>query len=307
MKVTWGLENATCSGKTITTLGSYDGVHRGHQKILQRLQEHKRELGFDRSVLLTFHPHPQEVLRRNNTNVELLTTIDERIALIEQQGIDETIVIRFSKEFAQTSYIDFFQMTLVEKLGTKAMVVGFNHAFGKDREGDALHLKQLAPKLGVTIEEVPPVVVDEVSISSTKIRNALQSGDVANANTWLGRPYAFSGKVVHGEGLGGELGYPTANLELPKSKLVPADGVYAAKIYRNSSVYTAALSIGTKPTVHEGGPRTIEALMLDFTGQIYDETLTVECLHYLHPQKKFASLAELQLAIASDVEQIRSL
>jgi riboflavin kinase/FMN adenylyltransferase len=307
LKITWGLENATFDERTITTLGSYDGVHLGHRKILERLRERKKELQFNRSVLLTFHPHPQEVLRRNNTSVELLTTIDERLALIEQQGIDETVVIKFSKEFAQTSYIDFFRETIVQKLGTTAMVVGFNHAFGKNREGDALHLKQLAPELGVTIEEIQPVIIDGVSISSTKIRNALKEGDLANANAWLGRPYSFSGEVIHGEGIGSELGFPTANLELPESKLVPGDGVYAAKVYWGTQSALGALSIGSKPTIHEIAPRTIEVLMLDFTGQIYKETLTVECLHYIRSQQKFSSIEELQLAMERDVQQIRYL
>ena len=305
MKITWGLENATFDERTIATLGSYDGVHLGHQKIFERLRERKKELGLHRSVLLTFHPHPQEVLRRNNTSVELLTTIDERLALIEQQGIDETIVIKFSKEFAQTSYIDFFRETIVHKLGTRAMVVGFNHAFGKNREGDAEHLKRLAPELGVTIEEVQPVVIDGVSISSTKIRNALKAGDLTSANAWLGHPYSFSGEVIHGEGIGGKLGFPTANLKLPESKLVPGDGVYAAKVYLGSQSVMGALSIGTKPTIHEHGPRMVEVLMLDFTGQIYHETLRIECLHYLRPQQKFTSIEELKRAMESDVLQIR--
>jgi riboflavin kinase/FMN adenylyltransferase len=307
LKITWGLENASYNERTIATLGSYDGVHLGHQKILERLCERKDELGLARSVLLTFHPHPQEVLRRNNPSIELLTTIEERLALIAEQGIDETVVIEFTKEFAQTSYIDFFQNTIVGKLGTKAMVVGFNHAFGKNREGDAEHLKQLAPRLGVSIEEVPPFVLNEVAISSTKIRNALQSNDLANANAWLGRPYSFSGTVIHDEAIGRELGYPTANLDVALPKLVPADGVYAARVFWRGNRHLAALSIGTKPTTHEGGERAIECLLLDFDGDLYNESLTVECLHYLRPQEKFADLESLKQAISSDVTAVRSM
>jgi len=306
LKVTWGLENATHDPKTITTLGSYDGVHLGHQHILARLLERKKELGLNRSVLLTFHPHPQQVLRRNNLQLELLSTIDERLKLIEEQGIDETIVIRFTPEFSQTTYRDFFHNTIVGQLGTRAMVVGFNHAFGKNREGDAEHLKKVAPELGILIEEVSPVTIDGISISSSKIREALKAGELGNANSWLSRPYAFSGMVVHGDALGRVLGYPTANLVLDPIKLVPADGVYAASVMAGSKKYLAALSIGTKPTIHEGGERTIEALLLDFEGNLYGEQLTVECVRYLRPQDKFVSLDELKQAIGRDVIAIRS-
>ncbi len=308
MKVTWGLENATHNPKTVTTLGSYDGIHRGHQHILRRLVETKQERGLDRAVLLTFHPHPQEVLQRNNSSIELLTSIEERLDLISDQGIDEAVVIRFSREFAQTSYIDFFREIIANRLGTKAMVVGFNHAFGKNREGDAAHLKSLAPELGISIEEVAPVIYEGTSISSTKIRNALKSAELANANAWLGYNYAFSGRVIHGDAIGRTLGYPTANLEVNPHKLIPADGVYSATVRVLSAIhgtlgpaYRAALSIGTRPTTHDNGARAIEALLLDFDGNLYDKTITVECLRYLRPQEKYTSLDALKAAIARDV------
>ncbi len=307
MKITWGLENATHNPKTITTLGSYDGVHLGHKRILARLRERKQELGLDRSLLITFHPHPQEVLRRNGAPVELLTTIEERLELIEKEGIDETLVIKFTPEFSQTSYIDFFRDTIVNTLGTKAMVLGFNHAFGKNREGDAEHLKKLAPEMGILIEEIAPVEKDGISISSSKIRAALKAGDMANANAWLGHSYSMSGIVIHGEEIGRELGFPTANLEIDPAKLVPIDGVYAARVIHNGKHYKAALSIGTKPTLHENGERTIEALLIDYSGNLYGENLTIECLRYLRPQKKYTSLEELKLSIANDVGVIQSL
>ncbi|MDP4198953.1 MAG: bifunctional riboflavin kinase/FAD synthetase [Bacteroidota bacterium] len=307
MKITWGLENATHDPSTITTLGSYDGVHLGHQFILSRLAERKREMGLSRSVLLTFHPHPQEILKRHGKEIELLTTIEERLALLEGKGIDEAIVIKFSEAFSQTSYIEFFREILVGRLGTRAMIVGFNHAFGRNREGDAAHLKQLAPQMGILIEEILPVTVDNVSISSTKIRTALKGGALGDANAWLGRPYAFSGRVVHGDALGRKLGFPTANLELPAPKLIPADGVYAARVILDGKRLQAALSIGTKPTIHSAGERTVEVLLLDFDGDLYDRTLTVECHRYLRPQERFRSLEELREAITRDIQVIREL
>jgi riboflavin kinase/FMN adenylyltransferase len=307
LKVTWGLENAEHNPKTITTLGSYDGVHLGHKRILARLRERKSELSLDRSVLLTFHPHPQEVLRKTGAPVELLTPIHERIALLENEGIDEVVVIKFTKEFSQTSYIDFFRETIAKALGTRAMVVGFNHAFGKNREGDAEHLKVIAPEMSISIEEMPPVSVNGISISSSKIRAALKAGDIASANDWLGRAYGIEGRVVRGDSIGSGLGFPTANLEIDPSKLVPADGVYASRATVNGRTYNAALSIGSKPTIYEAGLRVVEALLIDFSGDLYNQILKIECLRYLRPQEKFATIEELKNAMARDVSAIREI
>ena len=307
MKITYGLENAERVPGTITTLGSYDGVHLGHQQILALLAQRKGEQGLARSVLLTFHPHPQQVLRRGGTEIELLTTIEERLELLSKLDIDETIVIEFTREFSQTTFIEFFKNIIVDRLGTKTMVVGFNHAFGKNREGDPEHLRQIAPEYGMTIEEVQPVLINGVSISSTKIRNALKAGELANANAWLGRPYSFSGKVIHGDAIGRTLGFPTANLKIPSPKLIPADGVYAATVTYNDRDYRGALSIGTKPTVKDTSERTVEVLLLDFEGDLYDKTLTVSLKQYLRPQRKYASIDELRTAIALDVQIIRSI
>ncbi|HET6400223.1 MAG TPA: bifunctional riboflavin kinase/FAD synthetase [Candidatus Kapabacteria bacterium] len=307
MVITWGLENASHNPKTITTQGSYDGVHLGHRRILERLRARKKEFGLDRSLLLTFHPHPQEVLRKSGSPVELLTTIDERLELLEKQGIDEVVVIEFTREFSQTSYLDFFRKTIVEALGSRAMVVGFNHAFGKNREGDADHLKKIAREMDILVEEIPPVTVGSISISSSKIRLALKTGDMVNANAWLGRPYPLTGRVVHGDSLGKTLGFPTANLEIDPVKLIPADGVYAARAVIRGKNYLAALSIGSKPTIRPDGERTVEALLLDFDGDLYSEELRVECLGFLRPQEAFSSLDELKQAIGRDVAVIRQI
>ncbi len=307
MKITWGLENAVYNPKTVTTLGSYDGVHLGHKQILARLRERKRELGLDRSLLITFHPHPQEVLRRHGAPVELLTTIEERIELIEKEGIDEMLIIKFTQEFSQTSYLDFFRETIAKQLGTRAMVLGFNHAFGKNREGDAAHLKKIAPEMGILIEEIAPVEKDGISISSSKIRLALKARDIANANAWLGYAYSLTGEVVHGDAVGRGLGFPTANLQIETTKLIPADGVYAARAVYDGKSYPAALSIGTKPTMSDDGERTVEVLLIGFSGDLYGKQMSVECLRFLRPQEKFSSLDELKRAIANDVSVIQSL
>jgi riboflavin kinase / FMN adenylyltransferase len=183
LKVTWGIENVDYIESTAATLGSYDGIHLGHRKIIDKLIQVKNERSLSRSLLITFHPHPQEVLRKNNTDVQLLTTIDERLKLLEMTGIDEILILAFTKEFSQTPYEVFFRETLIGKVGVSAMVVGFNHAFGKNREGDTEHLKLLASQYNIFVEEVQPMITDGISVSSTKIRQALLSGDVATANS----------------------------------------------------------------------------------------------------------------------------
>ena len=301
LKVTWGLENATYNAKTITTLGSYDGMHCGHVEILKRLLQKKEELGLDRSLVLTFDPHPQEVLHKNNTGVDLLTTIDERLALLEQTGVDEILVIRFSLEFAKTPYNDFFNNIIVNGIGTKAMVVGFNHAFGKNREGDIEHLKLLAPAAGIVVEEIPPLIVGGVNISSTKIRRALLEGDLAIANKFLGRLYELTSIVEAGDKLGRTLGYPTANLKVPQHKLIPCYGVYAGVAIVEGQSHATAISIGTRPTVTEAGARKVEAYILDFDADIYQENVTLKFLSYIRPQIKFNSQDELMRQMAEDV------
>ncbi|MEP7235117.1 MAG: riboflavin kinase, partial [Ignavibacteriota bacterium] len=211
MKITWGLVNATFSPRTVTTLGSYDGMHCGHIEILKHLIAKQNELASERSLVITFAPHPQQVLRRSETTVELLTTIEERLELLEATGVSETLVIKFSLEFARTPYENFFNNILINSLGTGAMVVGFNHAFGKNREGDTAHLKDLASRSGISVEEVPPLILQAMNVSSTKIRHALLEGDVKTAREFLGHDYTLTGKVIHGEKKGRDLGYPTAN------------------------------------------------------------------------------------------------
>lgn len=307
MKVTRGIERITTVEKTIATLGSYDGLHLGHQDILHTLVTKRDQDGHSRAVVLTFDPHPQEVLRRNNTTVQLLTTIDERLELLERAGVDETVVIEFSQTFSQTPYADFFKRVIVDGLGTTAMVVGFNHAFGKNREGDIEHLRSLGAQEHVAITEVPPHVVDGVQISSTKVRHALLEGDVHLAGEYLGRPYRLRGTVVSGDKLGRVLGYPTANLELPKNKLVPKDGVYAAVAEVGGQKRTVAVSIGTRPTVADGLDRVVEALILDFTGDLYGAVLELSLIDLVREQAKFPTLEALKEQMVIDVTKVRDL
>ncbi len=307
MKITRGIENAELVTNTIATLGSYDGIHLGHRAILDTLIREKNDRGYNRSVVLTFDPHPQEILKRNNSSIELLTTIDERLRLLAEIGIDETIIIKFSFEFSQTPYSDFFTNTLVKKIGIVAMVVGDNHAFGKNREGDIAHLELLARTSGVDLIETPPYLIDGVHISSTKIRHLLEQGKVHQVAEYLGRKYEVSGIVVEGDKLGRVLGYPTANIRPPSNKLIPCNGVYAGKVLVGKEVYIGAISIGTRPTITDSKERVVEVLLLDYTGDLYGKELRVQLSHYLREQIAFPTLEALQSQMGIDIERVRAL
>jgi len=304
--VTWGIDSLDHAKGTAATLGSYDGIHLGHHKIIDRLIAVKSERSLSRSLIITFHPHPQEVLRKNDTEIQLLTTIDERLQLLAATGIDEVLVLEFSKEFSQTPYEQFFRKTLVERIGVEAMVVGFNHAFGKNREGDTEHLKQLASTEAVYVEEVDPLIIDGVSVSSTKIRHALLDGKVSTANHYLGRRYGIEGVVIKGDSIGRELGYPTINLSMQQSKLIPADGVYSGVTTIDGVSYPAAISIGTRPTVTDSRERVVEAFLLDFAGDLYEKKVILEFQTFLRSQVKYDSLDRLRKQISLDVLAVRS-
>jgi riboflavin kinase/FMN adenylyltransferase len=304
--VTWGIDSLDYIPGTAATLGSYDGVHLGHHKIVDHLIGVKNERFLSRSLVITFHPHPQEVLRRNDSEIQLLTTIDERLKLLAVTGIDEVLVLEFSKEFSQTPYEQFFRKTLVERIGVEAMVVGFNHAFGKNREGDTEHLKQLASKEAVYVEEVEPLIIDGISVSSTKIRHALLEGNISTANHYLGRRYGIEGVVVKGDAIGRELGYPTINLSMQQNKLIPADGVYSGMTTIDGISYPAAISIGTRPTVTDSRERVVEAFLLDFSGDLYEKKVILGFHNFLRSQIKFDSLEELRKQISLDVVAVRS-
>jgi riboflavin kinase/FMN adenylyltransferase len=307
VKVIWGLDRVDPTLSSITTLGSFDGVHRGHLQIVEALVEHQTTLGLDRSIVVTFHPHPQQVLRRNNSTVQLLTTIDERLELLSRTGVDEVVVIEFTPEFSRKTYVDFFHEILLEKLRTKAMVVGFNHAFGKNREGDLEHLEELGKRSNIPIYKVGPSLNEGTNISSTRIRKSLLAGEVEDANRCLGRNYAFKGVVISGDHLGRTLDYPTANLKIESEKLLPGDGVYACRVDLHGKVVSGAMSIGHRPTLGEGLARVVEVFLFDFSEEIYGEHVCAECIGFLRMQEQFETMDLLRKQIQMDVAKCRTL
>lgn len=276
----------------VLTLGMYDGVHIGHQCIIQKLNQIADEVGGE-STLLTFEPHPRVVLSDGNADLQLLTPLDEKIELLEKFGLKNLILHPFTKEFSQLNSAEFVEEKLCNTIGIHTIVIGYDHHFGKNREGNFEQLQVLSKELNFNLEKIEEVKNDGLNISSTQIRNALFEGNVEFAQKGLGRFYSLKGKVVHGDKLGRTLGFPTANLELPQYKLIPANGVYLVKVLVKNQTYKGLLSIGTRPTVTNSEEKRVEVFILDFKDEIYDETLSVELIQFIREDMKFNSLEEL--------------
>lgn len=283
----------------VVTSGTFDGVHLGHQKILNRLSEVAKNINGE-SVVITFHPHPRMVVSLDASELRLLSTIDEKIELLEKQGVDNLIIIPFTREFSELTSSEFIQKILIEKIGTKKLVIGYDHRFGKNREGGFDYLKENSQQFGFEIEEIPRQEIDSLTISSTKIRNALLEGDVNTANDLLGRKYSFRGLVAKGRQLGRTIGFPTANVQVPETyKLIPGDGVYAVKVEVRNEYHFGMMNIGMRPTVNGIG-RTQEVNIFDFNDDIYGEKIKVEIIDFIRKEQKFNGLDELKNQINLD-------
>lgn len=283
----------------VVTTGTFDGVHLGHQKIISRLKEAAREENGE-TVLLTFYPHPRMVLFPDDNDLKLINTQEEKIELLEQYGIDHLIIYPFTKEFSRLTSVEFVRNILVNNIRTKRLVIGYNHHFGRNREGSFEHLKEYGPLYGFEVEEIPAKDIDSIEISSTKIRNALQAGDVKTAASYLGHEFSLTGRVVDGKKIGREIGYPTANIFVEdKYKIIPADGVYAVQVRHDNRLYGGMLNIGNNPTVN-GKHTTIEVNIFDFNKDIYEENATIYFLERLRDEVKFGGLEELKAQLAID-------
>ncbi|MCR6638948.1 MAG: bifunctional riboflavin kinase/FAD synthetase [Sporocytophaga sp.] len=289
----------------IVTIGTFDGVHLGHRKILNRLKETSKEENGE-SVVITFWPHPRKVLQGVDS-FKLLLTLDEKIEMIASCGIDHLLLIPFTKEFSSTTSEDFIQKILIDKIGTKKLVIGYDHKFGKNREGSFEYLKENASRIGFQVEEIPREDIEHNAISSTAIREALSKNNVSKASTLLGRPYSVKGKVVEGKKLGRELGYPTANIEVEDpEKILPADGIYTVLVKVAGKIYGGMLSLGFNPTV-EGKGRSMEVHIFDFNKNIYGETVEVSFLEFLRFEAKFPNLEALIEQLKEDEKHSRTI
>lgn len=306
MKVFFHLRDYEKGPHPIATIGTFDGVHLGHRRILETMTQHAHSLGGE-SVMISFHPHPRLVLFPEANPLRLLQTLDERIASLEALGIDKLMLIPFTREFSRLTSAAFVKEVLVDTIGIKRLVIGYDHHFGKNRTGNVDELRAMGPGLGFEVDEIPALQVDDVKVSSTKIRTAIQEHTFKAAAEYLGYPYSFSGEVIHGEKLGRTLGFPTANLQLPDPlKLIPGDGVYLVAVQWEDRQANGLLSIGTRPTVG-GLTQAIEVYLFDFQGDLYGKTLRVTPLHAIRGQQKFSGKDELVAAMHRDEAEGRRL
>lgn len=276
----------------VVTIGTFDGVHLGHQKILKRLRV-LADQSHGETVLITFWPHPRMVLRPDSHNIRLLSTFEEKNRLLEEFGVDYLVSIPFTKAFSETSSEEFIHHILIEKIQTKILVIGYDHKFGKGREGGFDHLHANQEKYGFELEEIPREDIDSIGISSTKIRQALENGDVVSANNFLGRPYYLRGTVVQGRQIGRSIGFPTANIEIAdENKLIPSDGAYIVQVSVEGKTINGMLNIGHRPTL-SGLNKTIEVHLFDFDRVIYGVDIDIFFLDFLRPEMKFSGLPEL--------------
>ncbi|AYB33319.1 bifunctional riboflavin kinase/FAD synthetase [Chryseolinea soli] len=293
MKIYHGIDDFVRLNYAVVTSGTFDGVHVGHQKILSRLRETAGKNGGE-TVVITFWPHPRLVLHPEHTSLKLLNTFEEKAALLKAQGIHHLVRIPFTKEFSQLSSEEFITQIIVNTIGTRKLVIGHDHHFGKNREGSFEQLLADGPKYGFAVEEIPRQDIDHVGVSSTKIRQALEDGDIDTATHFLGNFYSLTGRVVMGDKLGRLLGYPTANIEVDTAyKLIPADGIYAVTVDHANKRYKGMLYIGNRPTVN-GVKRNIEVNIFDFAQDIYGESLTVHFHKLIRGDIKFNDLEALK-------------
>ena len=299
MKIYHGLDDFSRLPNAVVTSGTFDGVHVGHQKILSRLREIAIKNNGE-TVVLTFWPHPRLVLHPEEEALKLLNTFEEKAELLKAQGIQHLVRIPFTKEFSQLSSEEFIQQILVETIGTKKLVIGYDHRFGKNREGSFDQLKLDGPRYGFDVEEIPRQDVDHVAVSSSKIRKALETADIETATHLLGKAYGITGRVVKGDKLGRLLGFPTANIEVDTQyKLIPVDGIYAVTVLHENTQFRGMLYIGNRPTVN-GSKRNIEVNIFDFEKDIYGESLTIHFHKLIRTDSKFHDLDALTLQLQND-------
>ena len=309
MTVHTDINNLPAFRNAVVTIGTFDGVHKGHQQIIQLMLDEARQINGE-TVIITFHPHPRQVIAMRQTELFLLNSLQEKISLLEQYGINHLVVTPFTEEFSLQSAEDYIQRFLVKRFQPHTIIIGHDHRFGKSRSGDFALLEEKAKWFNYQVKEIPGFMLENNTISSTIIRQALQKGNIDTANEYLGHAYFFSGTVVEGNKLGRTIGYPTANLFVnEEKKLIPGNGVYAVEVVLHSESepavetrYGGMMNIGVRPTV-EGINRMIEVNIFDFDKEIYGQVLTVYIKKRLRSEQKFNGLDELKEQLAKDKRQ----
>ena len=306
MRVFRDLNELPVFKNSVVTIGTFDGVHLGHQKLIERIKLLSEKISGE-SILVTFHPHPRIVINPEEKSLRLLNTTDEKVALLERFGVDNVVIVPFSRAFSEQSAEEYISSFLVKDFNPKYIVIGYDHKFGKNRSGDFKLLEKMKEQFGYEMLEISKETLDDIEISSTKIRAALSQGDIRLANELLGHHYSLSGTVVRGFQNGRKLGFPTANIQVSDEyKLIPKTGIYAVYVLYGGKRYNGMLSIGFNPTF-EGKEQTIEVNILDFDKDIYGESLTLEFVDFIRSEKKFDSLKALVDEIKNDERITRKL
>lgn len=299
MKTYKHINEFTALPNAVVTIGTFDGVHLGHRKILQQLESLSNSSNGE-TVLLTFFPHPRLVLQPDDNDLKLLSTLQERIHLLEASGIDHLIVQPFDTTFARFSAHEFVRDVLVGKIGTKILVIGYDHHFGRNREGNFKNLEELAPIYNYNLVQIPEHDVHQMAVSSTKIRQALLCSEVHLANELLGYQFEMSGKVVKGDQIGRTIGFPTANIQIAESyKLIPASGIYAVRIRIDKAIFNGMLYIGNRPVIG-GGELRIEVNIFDFSADIYGKEVSIALVDFIRPDQKIDGLEALKQRLEAD-------
>jgi len=306
MKVYHHIDEFSRLNNAIVTIGTFDGMHMGHRKIISGIKELAEKFGGE-TVILTFFPHPRMILHPEDESLKMINTIAEKADLMEKLGIDHLIITPFSRDFSNQTAEDYIRDVLVKKIGTKKIVIGYDHRFGKDRQGGFSDLQRLGPVYDFEVVEIPEQDINEVAVSSTRVRAALLKGDIELANTFLGYPFFVTGTVTRGDQIGRTIGFPTANILIEEQyKLIPYDGIYAVKVKIDGESFNGMGYIGSRPTIN-GLTRNIEVNIFDFTSDIYGKHIRMEFYNFVRGDIKFSSLEALKEQLAKDEADVRKL
>ena len=298
MRIFDNLKSYSSKKESILTIGTFDGVHIGHNKILKRLIQDSKKNNLS-SLVMTFFPHPRMILNKSH-EIKMIDTISEKINLLEKTGLDNLIIHPFDNNFSKIRAKEFVEEILVKKLKIKEIIIGYDHKFGKDREASVEDLKKFGKDYMFTVKEIPAQEIDSIAISSTKIRNAILNGEIEKCNKFLGRNFILTGKVVYGDGLGKKIDFPTANIEIKETyKIIPKNGVYLVKTKINSNTYFGMMNIGIRPTVG-GTNKSLEIHFFNFKDNIYGKNVSIEIIKKIRDEEKFSSIDQLKIQLKKD-------
>jgi riboflavin kinase / FMN adenylyltransferase len=301
MQVHHNIQNLPVFNKAVITIGTFDGVHTGHQQIITTLKDTAAKVG-GQSIIITFHPHPRKVIDTTDNGIKLINTLAERVELIAKTGIDHLVVVPFTDDFAHQTAEAYIGDFLVKKFAPHTIIIGYDHRFGRERQGDYKLMEDKAPVYNYQLLEIPVHLLNAIKVSSSAIRKAIAEGTIEEANKLLGYPFFFEGLVVHGDKIGRTLGYPTANLNSTSEEKIPlGDGIYAVRITVGTETYKGMMSIGFRPTVN-GKKRVTEVNIFDFEKDIYDCVVRVQVIKHLRNEVKFNGLEELKQQLHKDKE-----